>query len=57
MSIDDLFMHAYIRNNFSDPHKVFAMDTGMSRAEAKEYVYKVLHESEFLQTWKQNVKD
>lgn len=56
MTLDELFLHVYVNNNFDDPHKVFASYTGMSRQEAKLWVYRKLYSSDFLRTWKENVQ-
>lgn len=54
-SVNDLFMNAYVDNNFEDPHQVFANDLGIPRHEAKKIVYQILYSSQFLKSWAKNM--
>lgn len=54
-SIDEFFMHTYVNNNFTDPHKVFADGLGIPRHEAKKLAYQILYSSQFLKSWANNM--
>jgi len=51
------WLDCYIKNDYNDPHEMFAGELGLERCEAKALCYKIMYSSTFIVKHFENIKD